>query len=214
MALQQKLTPEGAGGRLISGITASVGKKVSRVNINPSAPSVEDEKTCDALGGDWNDEYDVCIMVDTPEGGWTAPIKGMYLWHSVTDLYDATGDEELKGQYMAEVIGCLVADSGFYPTFAGGCSPILEMEVRNRYGSEIFDDKDEAKREAKEEMLDVARDILKGDARYWGLEYCNTKGKRTTPDDPYAIVSDDCEDVARIMREARGIKPIDEFLKE
>ena len=210
----QKLTTEGSNLRLVSGITASVGRKSKRVNINPSAPSVEDEKTCEALGGDWNDEYDVCIMVDTPDGGWTAPIKGMYLWHSITDLYDATGDEQFKDKYLAEVKGCLVADSGFYPTFAGGCRPIFEMTIENRYGSEIWDDKKEAKKDAKEEMLEIAKDILKGDAEYWGLEYCNTKGKRTTPDDPYAIVSDDCEFVGRTMREARGIKSLDEFLKE
>lgn len=43
------------------GIVASVERK--KVKINPLAPSVEDERTCEALEGKWNDEYGVCVLV-------------------------------------------------------------------------------------------------------------------------------------------------------
>lgn len=209
-----KLTTEGSGIKLVSGIRASVGRKKDKININPLAPSIEDKKTCEAIGGKWNDKYDVCVLVEGEDGGWTAPIKGMYVWYSVTDLAEATGDEELEGKYIAEVMACLVADSAFYPTFAGGCRPILEMPIEYGGGIDVWENKDEAVKEAKEEMLRIARDIKEGDAEDWGLEYCSPKGRRTTPDDPNAIVADECSFVAEIMKKARGIKELREFIKE
>ena len=206
-----KLTTEGSGVKLVSGIRSSVGRKKNEININPLAPSVEDKKTCEAIGGKWNGKYDVCILMEGPDGGWTAPIKGMYVWYSVIDLAEATGDDELEGKYIADVNACLVADSAFYPTFAGGCRPILEMSIGE---GEVFDNKNEAIEEAKILMLDVAQDIKEGKARYWGLEYCSPKGRRTTPDDPNAIVADKCSFVAEIMTKARGIKELREFIKE
>lgn len=61
-------------------------------------------------------------------------------------------------------------------------------------------------------MLDVAKDVKEGNAEYWDLEYCNPQGRRTTSDDPNAIASDDCKFVAEVLREARKIKKLSEFM--
>ena len=168
-------------------------------------PSIEDAVACKNVGGRWEKTFKVCMLREGPDGGWTAPVKGAYFAYSVSDMYDATGNKYYKGVFMPNVMGCLVADSFVYPTFARGCSAIYESEMDEEHG------KKEALRMAKEEAMEIASDVLRGKADYWFMDYYSTTGREVPYDAENAIVSNDPKHVINVFRKGRGERPLTEF---
>ena len=168
-------------------------------------PSVEDAAACKKLGGKL--EEGICMLIKGPDGGWTAPVKGSYFSYGVSDLYEATGDERHKGKYLPHVVGCVVADSPVYPQFAGMCSPIYEGEFYDEY-----DDKDAALESAKNEVVGITKDVLQGDASYWGMDYYLPSGRKAKHDEENAIVANNQDLVVRVFKHPHQ-KSIEDFLK-
>lgn len=170
-------------------------------------PSYETPEACNSIGGKM--EKGVCILVDGPDGGWTAPIKGSYFAWGVGDMYEATGDDKWKGKFMPDTMGCLVADSSVYPMFAGMCSPI--------YQGEFYDEKESkeaALQSAKNEVLGIAKDVLKGEASGWGLDYFKPNGRPTKFNEENAIVADDEDSVIRVFVPTEIQKRLEDFQKK
>jgi len=168
-------------------------------------PSVEDAAACKRLGGKL--EKGVCMLVKGPDGGWTAPVKGSYFSYGVDDLYEATGDKRYKGKYFPRVVGCIVADSPVYPQFAGMCSSIYEGEFYDE-----MSDKEEALNDAKNEVMSITKDVLQGDASYWGMDYYLPSGRKAKYDEENAIVANDRDLVVRVFKHPHQ-KSIEDFLK-
>jgi hypothetical protein len=141
-------------------------------------------------------EDGACVLVDAEDGGWTGPVKGSYFWWGVKDLSESLPEVfgESEDPYLPEVVGCLVGD-GPYPRFAGGCSPIFEGDYDRRHRT---GDREAALESAKEDALEIFRDVARGDASAWGLRYCNARtGESTDFEDSDAVASRDCEKVKR-----------------
>lgn len=168
-------------------------------------PSIEDAKACENIGGKM--EQDVCILVDGPDGGWTAPVKGSYFWWGALDMYEATGDKRFENRFIPDVSSCLVADSPVYPTFAGMCSPFYQSEFDEVEG------KEEAMELAKDEALWIAKDVLAGDAKYWGLDYFKPTGRKARFDEENAVVARDSDLVVGVYQ-PREQKRLEEFFKQ
>lgn len=167
-------------------------------------PSIEDVEACKNIGGKM--EKDVCILTDGPDGGWTAPIKGSYFAWGTLDMFDATGDKRHRGLHLTNTFGCLVADSSVYPTFAGMCSPFYEGDAEEIHG------KKKAVEEAKGEVLMIAKDVLKGDAKYWGLKYFKPNGREAKFNEENAVVARDSDLVIRVYKHPKQ-RSIEDFPK-
>ena len=168
-------------------------------------PSIEDAVACKKIGGKL--EKGVCMLVERPDGGWTAPVKGSYFSYGVTDMYKATGDKNWKGKYMPNTLGCLVADSSVYPMFAGMCNPIYTGEWYDEY-----DDKEAALKSAKNEVIGITKDVLQGDASDWGMDYYLPSGRKAKYDEENAIVASDQDLVVRVFKHPHQ-KSIEDYLK-
>jgi hypothetical protein len=168
-------------------------------------PSIEDAEACKSIGGKM--EKDVCVYVDGPDGGWTAPIKGSYFAWGAMNMFESTGEKFHRGRYLTNVMGCIVADSPVYPTFAGMCSPFYEGDMEETKG------KKDALDSSKNEALAIAKDVLKGDAKYWGLDYFLPNGRRAKYDEENAIVAKDNDFVIRIFKHKHQ-KVIEDFSKQ
>ncbi|MBE3120706.1 MAG: hypothetical protein IMZ58_00645 [Thermoplasmata archaeon] len=167
-------------------------------------PSIENAEACKSIGGTM--EKDVCILVDGPDGGWTAPIKGSYFAWGAMDMFKATGERLHRGRYLTNVMGCIVADSPAYPTFAGMCSPFYEGDAEEIKG------KKDAIESARNEALGLAKDVLDGNARAWRLDYFMPNGRRAKFDEENAIVAKNNDLVMQIFKHKHQ-KVVEDFSK-
>lgn len=274
-------------------------------DFNKAFPDFSNKEGCKKVGGKF--ENNVCWMTKTNEAGWTAPIKGAYLWYHVGNFLEdiggkpaeiirmaneddnvddcvgalvegfENGEKDLnklltthdacqnpydlpissidikdvlefisekysdekstefkpglkkeikeaieepfseklveRGKWYHEVMGCMVVDSGVYPTFAGGCSPILEGEIPELY--DMSDEPEVEMKYAQESVEEIVGDIQKGRPDFWRLKLCNpVTEKETTIDDPFAVLTDKCQTVGKMrlqLLESLGQKQIEQF---
>lgn len=160
------------------------------------------KEECENLSALWGGVFSVsgkfeegaCILVHGPDGGWTGPVKGAYFSWGSHDLAESLELFEGKAErFQPEVFGCLVGD-GPYPSFAGGCSPILE----ERY--DPVSSHEEALEIAKDDALEIFADVAEGNAKFWLLHYCDARtGEKIDPDSEWAVASDNCKKVKELF---------------
>jgi hypothetical protein len=168
--------------------------------------SVENAEQCFRWGGVWDKNNEMCWEKDNKYC--TAPIKGARCCYGYNETecwkYDEKGNTIEKECYEPDVSCQLITGSEYddyiYNTWDSGT-----FDDSNTYGNKWDGfrhplEPDDAAEEAKEHLVEVAGDIGRGNASYWGLEYCMPDG---TPVDeahpnedideiPEAIVCDNC----------------------
>jgi len=164
-------------------VVATIGRKNDGITIDNLVPHISNVDECDKVEGDWDDDHQLCMLMKGPDAGWTAPIHGAYVWYNVSELMDATGDEDLEGEYMVGINACLVAQSPFYPTFAGACTPIMSQDDEN-----IYDNEEEALEAGMKLIHEFVEDIREGNEDFWFLKYVTPTGRRAKRDDERAVL--------------------------
>lgn len=151
--------------------------------------SVETPISCKRIGGSW--EKGVCIGEEWGtvglEIGVTAPVKGAYFWYEINDFDD---DGYPSGKYHGNVSGCLVKDSEDYPYAPGWCYAFYEK---------YFPPQKWVGDKARDHMIDVARDVLKGRAEKHGLGYFTRDGKKLAGPAVHSFVGDSDGDIFKEM---------------
>jgi len=182
--------------------------KVGSVRV----PSVENAAGCRRVNGSWNFKHGVCIIHDTEDVGWTAPIKGAYFawWQGTGVVAWKLGNADWEKKHgksiekiwesneypihmnkYGEVTGCHVYSDAFYVDNLG--MGMCESKFFTRAG----------KFKAREHALELASDVLQGKAQKHNLLYFDEQGRRISMDRSDAMVSDSPGPVIQMHRELK-----------
>jgi hypothetical protein len=147
-------------------------------------PNVANKAGCSLIKGKWLPDKNICLLKDTPAEGWTAPIKGAYIYWS-----RSTPRQKLKSSYPENelfykdvpgksnmISACHVYGDDYYPKGMGTCkSPVYSHFIQNR--------------DPRAAALELASDIAKGRAGSYDLQYLNKTGNRISPAAKDAIIA-------------------------
>jgi len=155
-------------------------------------PDVSNKAGCDLIKGKWLQEKKICLLKDTPMEGWTAPIKGAYVYWS-----RETPRQKIKSPYPEnerfypdvpghadEIYACHVYADDFYPQGRGSCSSTVYHHFPNHH-TNIHTNR----QPIRDIALELAGDIAKCNAEKHGLKYLDKTGKRVNCRSRDAIVA-------------------------
>lgn len=148
-------------------------------------PNVANKAGCSLIKGKWLPDKNICLLKDTPSEGWTAPIKGAYIyWTRATPSqkldspYDdsSTWYKEIHGR-ADEILACHVYSDDFYPRGRGSCKSMVYQHFLS------------GRKDPRAAALELASDIAKGRAGSYDLQYLNKTGNKISASSKDAIIA-------------------------
>jgi len=160
-------------------------------------PSIENRAGCDYVKGSWDPTHGVCLFTDpwdNPKQPWlTAPVKGVYLWWTITP--------EPDDKYYIYGNISMVADTPGFPHQVGGGLPVEDIEF-----TEEFETKEDAINAVREDMLQRISDIKEGNTiTEWSESplYHTPEGKPTHHTGRNAIYGPDAEIIRMVYSKVK-----------